>query len=77
MSLNLRFAVSFIYLFFAIQCAVFCKSLATFYLSLCIYIDMCVYDIYMRTYVYIYIYLLNLSMLPKNKVLHPCGNFGW
>ena len=38
MSLKLHFAVSFIDLFIAIQYAVFCKSLSTFYVSLYIYI---------------------------------------
>ena len=38
MSLNLRFAVSFIDLIITIQYAVFCKSLSTSYVSLYIYI---------------------------------------
>ena len=62
MFLKLPFAVSFSVLFITIQYEVFCKSIRTFYVSLCIYIYTYRYT-YTYTYTYIHIYIYTHILL--------------
>ena len=67
MFLKLPFAVSFSALFITIQYAVFCKSVRTFYVSLCIY--MCIYMSSLICVPIMSVEVLYCVLLYRNSVL--------